>query len=121
MSEIVLSMLRVRVLGLVIVVPRLACLACPRRKADVARAGLLALDGGDIGADPGVCGSTTFDDDMETFATAVSMIAFSPFGEDTGSEGSSGVVEDDRWGATLSGSTKWGGRRSFSISERRLK
>lgn len=96
MSEMVLSMLRLRVLGLVIVVPRLACLPCPRRKADGPRAGLLVLDVGDIGADPGVCGSAADGDDMEPFATAASMAAFSPFGEGTGLAASSGVPGDDR-------------------------
>ncbi len=83
MSEIVLSMLRLRVLGLVIVVPKLACLACPRRKPDPS-AGLLVLDVGDIGADTGVSGSAALGDDMEPFATAASIAAFNPFGEGTG-------------------------------------
>lgn len=51
MREIVLSMLRLRVLGLVIVVPKLAARPWPRRKA--LGDGIIPLPGdtGDIGVD----------------------------------------------------------------------
>lgn len=112
MSEIVLSMLRRRVLGLVIVVPRLAWRACPRR----------GVENGD--EEPGLLGdapdASADGEDIEPFSTAASIAACIPLGDGTGLISSIGVAGLERCGATSSGSTRSGGRRSFSISDLRL-
>ncbi len=125
MSDIVLSRLRRRVLGLVMVVPKLACRPWPRRKGD-------AIDDigdeGEIG-DPGDGG---WPSDVLMAAGSVggaamtcSNAAVTPLGDTGGAvESSAGVAgwEEMRpLPSSDSGSYKSGGRRSFSISDFRLK
>jgi hypothetical protein len=133
MSDIVLSMLRLRVLGLVIVVPRLTWRACPRRNgepepvAEVGELGEYCPPPRDLLVEGGVpscgCGGTDeaeADGEILPFATAASMAALIPLGEGIDLSSSPGVAGLERCGATSSGSIRSGGRRSFSMSDFRL-
>jgi hypothetical protein len=71
-SDIVLSMLRLRVLGLVIVVPRLACRAWPRRNGVIGP----ELDVGEVG----VSGPIGLDGALEITS---SNVASTPLGDST--------------------------------------
>jgi len=99
MSDIVLSMLRRLVLGLVIVVPRLACRPCPRRKAVGKEAELevgdgdIASGGGDMTGD-GVFGAIGCV--IEPFVIAASIAALTPFGEGGAFPSSMGVEGLDK-------------------------
>jgi len=112
MSDIVLSKLLLRVLGLVIVVPRLACLECPllNPPGDVL-VGENADEGG-VGAGavlifPGV-----------TFFSNPAATPFDVTGSGATSAVSAGVVGCEMMALPSSeaGSNKSGGKRSFSIS-----
>ena len=124
MSDIVLSRLRRRVLGLVIVVPRLACRPCPRRNGDAVD------DKGDPGemGDPGE-GSCPSDvliavGGAGVVAMTCSSAAATPLGDTVGavasSDGVAGWEEMRPLPSSDSGSYRSGGRRSFSISDFRL-
>lgn len=109
MSEAVFSMLLLRVLGLVDVVPKLCCRPWPRRNAPPPAVG----DEGDGNAgDPGAP-----DDPGEEMPpdTEFSSMASNP---DDSSMGVAGL--DSMAARCSSGSTRSGGRRSFSISDFRL-
>ena len=105
-------MLRLRVLGLVIVVPKLACRAWPRRNG-------VGGPEPDIGV-VGVEGPTGLEGALENTS------ASSPFGEDSrlALESSAAVSgnEDEMYAlpSSDSASTKSGGNRSFSMSDLRL-
>lgn len=96
--EIVLSILRRRVLGLVIVVPRLACRPCPLRNGvdilDIEVVGDIDNDG-DIGDCIAAVPSDTAGT-VEPLVIAASMAAFIPFGEGTGFGSSLGVAGLER-------------------------
>lgn len=122
MSVIVLSTLRSRVLGLVIVVPNVERRVCPRLKGEKIdpASGLLVV---------GVIGDTGCDDvsddeeaveEIEPFAIAASIAALIPVGDGGSTSISEGVARGESWGSTSSGSTSSGGRRSFSMSDLRL-
>jgi hypothetical protein len=119
MSDIVLSKLLLRVLGLVIVVPRLACLECPLlnppgdtlvglcgENADVGGVGV-----GDVSIFPGVA-----------FFSNPAATPFDVTGSGATSAVSAGVVGCEMMALPSSeaGSNKSGGKRSFSISALRL-
>lgn len=123
MREIVLSILRRRVLGLVIVVPRLAWRACPRLKGDTIDPEPALPEvgvAGEIGCDDAAAGVRAAVGAIEPFVIAASIAALIPFGDGDPFPSSEGVAGDERWGATSSGSISSGGRRSFSISDLRL-
>ena len=114
-SDIVLSMLRLRVLGLVIVVPKLACRPWPRRNGIVGP----VLDDGE----EGVGGPMGLDGALDK---ASSSAAATPLGGTSlpAWESSPGVwgSEDEMYAlpSSESASTSSGGSRSFSISDLRL-
>lgn len=112
----VLSRLLRLLLGLVIVVPRLACRPCPRRK------GAAEGEVGDAG-EPGVPGVTgEGDDDAEPLDRAASRPDVRPLAE-TGAVASSAGVDGCDASAlpsSESASNNSGGRRSFSMSDFRL-
>ena len=123
MSDIVLSKLLLLVLGLVIVVPRLACLECPRRKPVAT-----GLADGDGVPDPPV--SVLMRDNgvegTDPVAMAFSRPAETPLAL-TGpvslfSDGVAGPEPDDMSALPSSelASKSSGGKRSFSISDLRL-
>ena len=91
MRLIVLSRLRRRVLGDVIVVPRLACRPCPRRNGVEPALG----DVGESG-EPGVAGATgagrSVDIGVGPLAMTCSSAAVTPLGETGGTVSSAGVV-----------------------------
>lgn len=113
-NEIVLSILRLLVLGLVFVVPRLACRACPL---------LNTPDVGDVMGEPNVGDEAPVDvlliadagKDPNAMASSSPLVigVIAPDGEFE-CEDSIGIASSD------SGSTKSGGRRSFSMSDFRL-
>ena len=120
-NEIVLSILRRLVLGLVIVVPKLACLECPRRGVVNGEGAIAVGVLGDTPPLPFVSPPSGADDDViEPLRTAASRAAVIPLGVGTGFISSSGVAGVDKCGAASSGSTSSGGKRSFSISDLRL-
>ena len=125
MSDIVLSRLRRRVLGLVMVVPKLAWRPCPRRNGDA------PADIGDVG-EMGDAGDGSWPSDVLIGAGSVGVLAMTcsraaatPFGDTGGgSESSAGVVgwEEMRpFPSSDSGSYRSGGKRSFSMSDFRLR
>ena len=124
MSDIVLSRLRRRVLGLVIVVPRLAWRPCPRRKGDT------DIDVGDVG-EVGVPGPTSVEMGVMgeggagSEAMTSSRALATPLAETGSAAAGSGVVgwEDERIALPSSddASKSSGGSRSFSISDLRLR
>ena len=104
MSEIVLSILRRRVLGLVIVVPRLAWRACPRRNGDaiepdptlpdVGVPGETGCEDAATGVAPGV--RATVGDEMDPFVIAASIAALMPLGDGDALPSSAGVAGEER-------------------------
>ena len=114
-------MLRLRVLGLVIVVPRLAWRPWPRLNGDVIElpdVGVIGEMGCDDPVDPVDLWETV--GDVAPLAMADSIAALIPLGDGDTFPSSLGVAGDERCGATSSGSTRSGGRRSFSMSDLRL-
>lgn len=115
-----LSRLLRRVLGLVIVVPRLACRPCPRRN------GVVDIEIGDVGETgvPGLGGTAVLRGEGEVgFAMTCSSAAATPFGDIGGTASSCGVAGWELMRplpSSDSGSYSSGGRRSFSISDFRL-
>ena len=118
MSDIVLSKLLLRVLGLVIVVPRLACLECPllNPPGDV----LVGLCGEN--ADGGVGAGDVLIFPGVTFLSNPAATPFDVTGSGATSAVSAGVVGCEMMAlpASDSASNKSGGKRSFSISDLRL-
>lgn len=127
----VLSKLLLRVLGLVIVVPRLACLEWPRLKPPTTGlTGLVGVvgeykDDGDFGECPGdvlilvsVAGSAP--DDIAFSSPAATPLGLTGGGGDSGF--SAGVEGCDMIAlpSSESASKSSGGSRSFSISDLRL-
>lgn len=102
MSEIVLSMLRRRVLGLVIVVPRLGWRPCARRNGDEMEPPALPDVGvaGEIGCEdvaPDVAADILDTvGDMVPFVIAASIAALIPLGEGDTFPSSLGVAGDER-------------------------
>jgi hypothetical protein len=120
-------MLRRRVLGLVIVVPRLAWRACPRLNGVVGLAGDcsgvgLPADGADAVLMRARVGEPAAGAALS--ASAFSSDSATPLGETgAGWENSEGVVgweERMAFPSSESASKRSGGRRSFSISDLRL-
>ena len=116
MSDIVLSMLLRRVLGLVIVVPRLAWRPCPRLKG---------TGGGPVGdaGDAGVLGPEVLTGVTEPVEIACSRACATPAaGGGVAGEPSGDAGPEDRIALPSSDSASYrsGGRRSFSISDLRL-
>lgn len=107
----VLSRLRLLVLGLVIVVPRLAWRPCPRRNGDVG--GMLEAED----AEPGVGGRPALVLEITSSRAAVTPLA--GMGAELSSEGEGGFVIIAR-PSSESASYRSGGRRSFSMSDLRL-
>ena len=119
-SDMVLSRLRRRVDGDVIVVPRLACRPCPRRNGDTPDTGDVG-DNGEPGAGGGGAPSAAVG--CVPVAMACSSAAVTPLGETGGTVSSAGVVGCEEMRplpSSDSGSYNSGGRRSFSISDLRL-
>ena len=128
-SDIVLSKLLRLVLGLVIVVPKLACRECPRLKPPP-RDGLMGLVGlvGEYTGEPGICtgGLVLMLARGKPAVITFSSLAVTPLGVMGGgtvSGFSDGVVGSDDMMAlpsSESASKRSGGSRSFSISDLRL-
>lgn len=119
-SDIVLSRLLLLLLGLVIVVPKLACLTCPFLDAE-----------GEIGLMGEGCEredvAVLMREGMALAAMAFSRLSATPFGAGGGcsTEPSAGVLgseEDPKIAlpSSESASKRSGGRRSFSMSDLRL-
>jgi hypothetical protein len=106
-SEMVLSKLRRLVLGLVMVVPRLAALLWPRLGGPIA--GNIELGVGDVGVPPPKA--------MARSSAAVTPLAGT--GDDVSSDGDGGF-DIIALPCCESASYSSGGRRSFSISDLRL-
>lgn len=132
MSDIVLSKLLRLVLGLVIVVPRLAWRECPRLNAPgtVGLVGLVGVVGlvGEYTGETGVCGvegALVLMLVMVPADIAFSSLALTPLGVTGGGAVSGlsvGVVGRDMMAlpSSESASKRSGGSRSFSISDLRL-
>lgn len=118
MRDIVLSMLRLLVLGLVLVVPKLCWRECPRR--NIPLPGVLGEIGdGGVDAD-GEDGNTGDDNDgTSSWREIASSIPFDK-GESTGEEAPDTDCDIMFLASSDSGSTRSGGSRSFSISDLRL-
>jgi hypothetical protein len=108
-NDAVFSILLLRVLGLVEVVPKLCCRPCPRRNAPG--------DVGDVGV--GKAGEGAPEEPGEGIAPETTEFSsIEPRG--VGLVSSTGVTGLESSPRASSGSTRSGGRRSFSISDFRL-
>lgn len=108
-SEMVLSRLRLLVLGLVMVVPRLAWRPCPRLNGDVD--GMLTVEDAELGVGGRV------PPEMTSSRAAATPLA--GMGAEVSSAGDGGLVIIAR-PSSESASYRSGGRRSFSMSDLRL-
>ena len=118
-SDIVLSRLLLLVLGLVIVVPKLACLECPCPLLPPGEIGEIGLPGGGCEIED----KEVLIRDKGGSLPPSSEPSTAPFGNTSTSVGELDCIEDPKIAlpSSESASKRSGGRRSFSISDLRLR